>query len=143
MTAMTEKRRDSQMLIVAVFIYAFLLAAYLMSNSMLPETALFPRMIIVLFAVLNTLLVIQSFRGGRGAQVSLRDIGMPLLYFIGIVLYALLFSATNYFVATAVMLVSYMLVLKVRPLWIIPAVTIAYGGFVYLLFVVWLKTSIV
>lgn len=144
MTAKTTQARNNQIILVGVFIYAFLLAAYIMTNSMLPDTALFPRMIIALFAFLNTLMVIQAFRGkGGDAGITWQDIRMPLLYFVGIVLYALLFSLTNYFVATGIMLVVYMLILKVRPLWIIPVITLAFGGFVYLLFVVWLKTSIV
>lgn len=144
MTDKAVKPKNVQILIVGTFIYAFLLAAYLMTNSMLPDTAVFPRMIITLFAILNTFMVAQALRGkGEKSRVTLQEIKMPLIYFLGIVLYAILFSVTNYFVATAVMLVAYMLILKVRPYWVIPVITIAYSIFVYLLFVVWLNTSII
>lgn len=140
---MQKKIQNRQTLFVGIFIYAFLLAAFLMTNSMLPETSLFPRMIIALFTLLNTIMVFQSFQGAAGNRMTLKEIKIPLLYFLGIVLYAFLFHYTNYFIATAVMLIAYMLILKVRPYWIIAAVTAAFELFVYLLFAVWLKTSII
>ena len=144
MTNTMAKPKLNQTLIVGVFLYAFLLAAYLITNSLLKESAIYPWIIITLFTFLNTMMVIDSFRKkSKVSGITVKEIKMPLLYFAGIVLYALLFSWTNYFVATGIMLVAYMLILKVRPIWMIPIIVVGYGTFVYFLFAVWLRTSII
>lgn len=136
------KKSISHDLVVGIVIYAFLACAYVMTNSMLADTALFPRMIIALFAILNTVMVIQAFSGKHKNKFTMKETLMPLAYFAGIIAYAALFHVTNYFVATAVMLVAYLAVLKVRPWWKIGILTAGYLLFVYLLFVVWLKANI-
>ena len=143
MSTRTSKPRNLQTLLVGTFLYALLLGAFSMTGSMLKASALFPRMIIAAFAFLNTLMMIQAFRGKDKSRVDPAEFKMPLAYFTGILAYVFLFGLTNYFTATAVMLVACMSVLRVRPIWLIPTVTLAYGGFVYMLFVVWLNTSIV
>ena len=41
------------------------------------------------------------------------------------------------------MLVGFMIALKVKPWWLILAITAGYALFIYLMFVVWLKVSII
>ncbi|MDO4547647.1 MAG: tripartite tricarboxylate transporter TctB family protein [Clostridia bacterium] len=130
-------------LVIGAVIYAFLIFAFVITNSMLPDSALFPRMIIALFALLNTIMVVQAFTGKYQNKFTMRETLMPLLYFAGIIAYVFLFKWLGYFPATAVMMVAYMFVLKVRPIWKIGVITCGYLVFIYLLFVVWLKTSIV
>lgn len=143
MSTPTSKSKNFQTLLVSVFLYIFLLGAFVMTRSMLKTTALFPRMIIVIFALINTIMVIQSIQGEEKKYVNLKDCKMPLLYFTGIIVYIFLFRLSNYFVATTVMLIAHMLLLKVRPIWMIPIITVVYSGFVYVLFVFWLNTSII
>ena len=134
---------NRQGLIVGIVLYAFILFCWMCTNSFIGDAALFPRMILALFAVLNTIMVIQAFQGKGKVAFSAKEAAMPLLYFAGIVVYALLFNLLDYFPATAIMLVGYMLILKVKPYWLIAALTGGYMVFVYVLFVVWLKTNIV
>lgn len=134
---------NKQGLIIGVILYAFIVFCWMCTNSFIGDASLFPRMILILFALLNTIMVIQSFLGKGAVSFSVKEAAMPLLYFAGIVVYVILFKLLGYFPATAIMLIAYMLILKVKPYWLIAALTAGYLGFVYLLFVVWLKTNIV
>ena len=75
--------------------------------------------------------------------VHWKEIAVPLVAFAAIVVYAVLFDLFGYFPATAVMLVGFMIALKVKPWWLILAITAGYALFIYLMFVVWLKVSII
>ena len=75
--------------------------------------------------------------------VHWKEIAVPLVAFAAIVVYAVLFDLFGYFPATAVMLVGFMIALKVKPWWLILAIRAGYALFIYLLFVVWLKVSII
>lgn len=143
MSTQPSQSKSIQTLLVGAFLYAFLLGAFLMTRSMLQASALFPRMIIAIFTLLNTIMVIQALRGRDKSRVNSAEFKMPLLYFVGVLAYVFLFRLTNYFVATSAMLIACMSIFKVRPVWMIPVITLAYSGFVYVLFVVWLNTSII
>lgn len=143
MSIQPSKSQNIQTLLVGTFLYTFLLGAFLMTRSMLQASALFPRMIIVIFTLLNTIMVVQALRGRDKSCVNPAAFKIPLLYFAGILAYVFLFRLTNYFAATSVILIACMSILKVRPVWMIPVITLAYSGFVYVLFVVWLNTSII
>ncbi len=137
------KKKNIQELIVGVVLYAFILFCWMCTNKFIGDASLFPRMILVLFALLNTIMVIQAFLGkGAEGKFSPKDALMPLAYFAGIVVYVLLFAWVGYFPATVIMLVAFFLILKVKPYWLIPVLTGGYCLFVYLLFVLWLKTRI-
>ena len=137
------KKKNTQELIVGVVLYAFILFCWMCTNKFIGDASLFPRMILVLFALLNTIMVIQAFLGkGAEGKFSPKDALMPLAYFAGIVVYVLLFAWLGYFPATVIMLVAFFLILKVKPYWLIPVLTGGYCLFVYLLFVRWLKTRI-
>ena len=139
------QRKHTRMLVVSAVLYAFILFCWICTNNFVGDAALFPRMILVLFAVLNTIMVIQAFtKKGREekSKFNAKDTLMPLLYFAGVVVYIILFSLIGYFPATVIMLIAFFLILKVRPYWLIAALTGGYCLFVYLLFVLWLKTRI-
>ncbi|WMJ83724.1 tripartite tricarboxylate transporter TctB family protein [Oscillospiraceae bacterium LTW-04] len=134
--------KTKQDLICGSVIYAVLLGAFYMSTKMLPETALFPKLIISTFAILNTIMIIQAFKASGDSSLNLSIMKMPILYFISIAIYVVLFSIVGYFPSTIIMLVSTMYFMKVRPYWIIAAVTAGYMAFVYVLFIMWLKVSL-
>lgn len=139
------KEKSKQTLIVGGILYAFIVFCWVCTNKFVGDASLFPRMILVLFAVLNTIMVVQAFMGkekGEDAKFHIKDALYPLLYFAGIVVYCLLFGWIGYFPATVIMLVALFLILKVKPYWLIPVLTGGYCLFVYLLFVLWLKTRI-
>ena len=138
------QKKNTQGLIVGAVLYAFIVFCWMCTNSFVGDAALFPRMILVLFAVLNTIMVIQAFlnKGKGESKFSFKEALMPLAYFAGIVVYIIVFSLIGYFPATVIMLIAFFLILKVRPYWLIAVLTGGYCLFVYLLFVLWLKTRI-
>lgn len=137
------RKSVSHDLIVGVIFYAFIGFAYYVTTTMLPDSAVFPQMALALLAILNTALVINGFVKKQSNKFSIKDTMMPLLYFAGIIVYVLLFQWIGYFPSTAIMLAAYMVILKVRPLWKIGAITVGYLIFIYLLFIVWLNTSLI
>ena len=134
---------NKQGLIVGLVFYAFILFCWICTNTFVGDASIFPRMILALLALLNTIMIIQAFRGQGKSAFSAKEAAMPLLFFAGIVAYVLLFTLLGYFPSTCIMLIAYMLILKVRPYWLIAALTAGYLAFVYVLFVVWLNTNIV
>lgn len=136
-------KKFTEELITGAVIYAFLAFVYWNTLSMVPASALFPRIVTVGIAILNTGMVFQSFRKHGKASLSLKELLMPAAYYLGIIVYAAAFALIGYFPATAVMLIAYMLVLKVRPIWLIAAITAGYLVFIYVLFVMWLNTNLI
>ena len=67
---------------------------------------------------------------------------MPLVVFLATVVYVVVFAFTNYFIATSIMLVAFMLVEKVKVKWV-ALVTVVYLAFIYYLFVVQLSVRLI
>ena len=102
----------------------------------------------ILLTVLTVIMLyldVRKYAKDHDAEsgVHWKEIAVPLVAFAAIVVYAVLFDLFGYFPATAVMLVGFMIALKVKPWWLILAITAGYALFIYLMFVVWLKVSII
>lgn len=143
--------KAKQDLIVSIVIYLGAGALLALTFGMLPDTALFPRMILSLILFFNTLNVVMVLQRDRKKKeegisepimLSFETAKMPLLVFIATVVYVAVFSVTNYFIATAIMLVAFMLVEKVKLKWI-ALVTVIYLAFIYYLFVVQLSVRLI
>nr|WP_072515047.1 tripartite tricarboxylate transporter TctB family protein [Ndongobacter massiliensis] len=143
--------KAKQDLIITVVIYlgsGFLLA---LTGSMLPDAALFPRMILILVLFLNTLNAAITIKKDMGlrrkntfepSMLTFETAKFPLLVFLATVAYVVVFSFTNYFISTAIMLVAFMLVEKVKIKWI-ALITVVYLAFIYYLFVVQLSVQLI
>ncbi len=133
-------KKAKQDIFVCLVIYAFMLFCFVQTFSMKNGSDTMPRLILALALICNTLLMIRTIRqlkkdpGGDG-YTSISEIKVPMLLFLGVVLYCLIFSFTNYFIATAIMLLAFMLLEKVRPVWKIVAIDVVYLIFIYVLFV--------
>ena len=142
---MSPKARESLITSGALLaVFAFL---YAQTIGMPSSPALFPRMCLILLTFLTILMLyfdLKKYGKDPNADggVHFKDIVRPLLTFAAIVIYALLFDLFGYFPATILLLVGLMFVLKVKPWWLILAITAGYCVFIYLMFVVWLKVSI-
>ena len=143
--------KAKQDLLVSLVIYLGAGALLALTGSMLPDTALFPRMILALTLFLNTLnvwFVLEHDKKERAAGVSEPEMldfetaKMPLVVFLATVVYVAIFAKTNYFIATAIMLVAFMLVEKVKIKWV-ALVTVLYLAFIYYLFVVKLSVRLI
>lgn len=137
---------------ISIVIYVIVGALLAMTGSMLSDSALFPRMILILMLFLNTLNVIMVIRKDRDLRAKdivepimlpFQTAKMPLVVFAATVAYVVLFAVTNYFIATAIMLIAFMLVEKVKPKWMILAITAGYLFFIYYLFVVQLSVRLI
>lgn len=119
----------------AVDYYGFLFA----QTMGMPSTpALFPRMSLILLTVLTVIMLyldVRKYAKDHDAEsgVHWKEIAVPLVAFAAIVVYAVLFDLFGYFPATAVMLVGFMIALKVKPWWLILAITAGYALFIYLM----------
>ena len=143
---MSPKARESVITsVVLLIIYGFLFA----QTMGMPSTpALFPRVCLILLTVLTVIMLyldVRKYAKDHDAEsgVHWKEIAVPLVAFAATVVYAVLFDLFGYFPATAVMLVGFMIALKVKPWWLILAITAGYALFIYLMFVVWLKVSII
>ena len=141
--------KAKQELLIAVVIYAVVGFFFAAGLKLLPDSRKFPNIILFLMALANTINVFTILGKDRAAGVSeaktmtFADIKFPLLAFLGTVVYAALFVLTNYFIATAVFIVAFMLIEKVRPIWLIAAITVGYSAFIYWLFVVQLSVRLI
>ncbi len=134
---MSSKTKET--IVSGIIIYSILGWAFWQTMSMLPASALFPRVIIVLMTVLNTIMVIRSFGMKWESEMNLEDLKIPFIVFMVITIYVIIFRYLGYFIATSILLSSLMLIFKVRPFCKIIAVTIGYCAFVYILFVLQLN----
>ncbi|WP_308588880.1 tripartite tricarboxylate transporter TctB family protein [uncultured Oscillibacter sp.] len=142
---MSSKARES--VITSVVLLAVFGFAYAQTLGMPATPALFPRMCLMLLTVLTLIMLyldVRKYAKDASAQggVHFREISIPLLEFIAVAAYAALFDRFGYFPATVLMLAGFMAALKVKPWWLIPAITAGYVLFIYLMFAVWLKVSI-
>ena len=115
-------KKAKQDIFVCLVIYAFMLFCFVQTFSMKSGSATMPRLILSLAFICNTALTVRTIGqlkknpGGEG-YTSISEIKVPMLMFLGVVLYCLIFNFTNYFVATAIIIPAFMLVEKVRPVW--------------------------
>ena len=133
-------KKAKQDIFVCLVIYAFMLFCFVQTFSMKSGSAPMPRLILSLAFICNTALTVRTIGqlkknpGGEG-YTSISEIKVPMLMFLGVVLYCLIFNFTNYFVATAIMIPAFMLVEKVRPVWKVMLIDVVYLVFIYVLFV--------
>lgn len=132
-----------QDLLSGAFIYVFLLGVFIQTRRLPFDSALFPNMCMALLTLLNTVMCVVAFRKRGESAVSWGLVKMPLLYFAAVVVYVVIFKYLGYFPSTAIMLVCLMAVSKVRPWWKVAAITVGYTAFIYVLFIMWLKVSLI
>jgi hypothetical protein len=134
---------------VGIIVYSLVIVFFSQTFKMPAQASLFPRMVLALMAFLNTAMLIMAFRANAAKKntgssgVTWQMVKMPLLYFAGIVAYCVLFKFMGYFPSTAIALIAFFVISKVRPYWLITAITAGYLVFTYLLFVLWLKVPII
>lgn len=141
-------KKAKQDILVCALIYLFILFCYWQTLTMKSGSEVMPHMILTVAIVCNTALLVRSVSQLRKTSsdegyTSVAEIKMPVLMFLGVVLYCLLFNFLNYFVATAIMLLVFMLIEKVKPLWLIITIDAVYLAFIYTLFVMVLKVPLI
>lgn len=143
--------KTKQDLIISVVLYIAIGYFLYLTAGLMADSAVFPRMVLMLMAVINTINVIQVIMKDKqirdteeaNAMLSWKEAKMPLLTFIGATAYVILFMSTNYFIATVVMIPVFMLIEKIKPVWLIAVITAVYLGFIYWLFVIQLSVRLI
>lgn len=141
-------KKVKQDLLACSIIYVFMLFCFWQTLTMKTGSEIMPRLVLAVALICNTALVVRVLINGKKvsdseAYTSISEIKVPILMFLGVVLYCLIFSFTNYFIATAIMLLAFMLIEKVRPIWKIIAIDAVYLVFIYVLFVMVLKVPLI
>lgn len=140
-------KKAKQDMMACAMIYLFILFCFWQTFTMKSGSEVMPHMILAVAAVCNTALLVRSIRQlhkdpSDEGYTSIAEIKVPVLMFLGVVLYCVLFNFLNYFVATAIMLLVFMLIEKVKPLWLILTIDGIYLAFIYVLFVMVLKVPL-
>ena len=144
---MTSKKKK-QDLITCIVIYIFLIAAYIPTRSMRNGAEFMPWLIIGIAALCNTILLVRVLRTvpedqkGEG-YIDFSVSKVPILAFAGMIIYAILVKYTNYFIATAIMLPTFMLIEKIKKIWLIVLIDVIYLAFIYVMFVIVLKVPMI
>ena len=140
-------RKAKQDIFACILIYAFMLFCFMQTFTMKSGAETMPRLILSVALICNTALLVRTVRQlkknpSNEGYTSISKIKVPILMFLGVVLYCVLFSFTNYFIATAILILVFMLIEKVKPLWLILTIDAVYLVFIYVLFVVVLKVPL-
>lgn len=141
-------RKKKQDLITCILIYVFLIAALIPTTSMRNGAQFMPWLIAGIAALCNTILLIRVLRtvpvdkDGEG-YIDFSVSKVPLLAFVGMLIYAVLVKYTNYFIATAIMLPTFMLIEKIKKIWLIVLIDVIYLAFIYVMFVIVLKVPMI
>ena len=132
-----------------IFIYLLLIAILIPTFSMRNGAEYMPRLIAGIAGLCNTILLIRVLRTkaddsqGNPKYLDLHTLAVPVLAFIGMVVYAVIVKYTNYFIATAIFLPCFMLAEKIRKFWLILLIDGIYLGFIYVMFVIVLKVPMI
>lgn len=141
---------------IAIGIVFYALSAFVLyqtANLRQPDSKIFPYMIVSMILLLTTILFVRAViaffittekpREKQSAGKLKKEVLIPCIAFVGIFIYTLLFDFTNYFIASAVLIAAFLLINKVRPLWLIAVITAGYLLFAYVLFVQLLNVRLI
>jgi len=145
-----KKKVLHQDVYISIVLY-IVLAFFLFASIKLPkDSAYFPIMLIAGLAILNTSVLVKGLNktkemGKEGTIVNAINwdtIKVPLLVFVFVVGYIVLFRLTNYYISTTVFMIALMKFYKVKSWKAIIVVTLIYNVFVYLGFSIGLKVPL-
>lgn len=138
------KLRPSQDVYISLVIFAFLAFIYSQTIHLPKNSALFPKMLLGAFLILNIFLLIKGIKStiissktGQSIIYSLSFSGLkkPIFVFLIIIGYILIFKSLGYFVATTIMLPTMMVYFKIHSWKKIVSIVFIYNLFIYILFV--------
>lgn len=131
----------------------YVVLAFFLSVSMkLPkDSSYFPIMLIAGLAIFNTSVLIKGIsrtkemRNEESAKnaISWDSIKIPLLVFVIIAVYIVLFSLTNFYVATSIFMVALMKFYRVQSWKTIILVTLIFNIFIYVGFTIGLNVPLI
>jgi len=137
---MKQKQTDADTIagIVLLLCSAFF---YVRSGRLIPEAAVWPKMLLVIIAIMGTLLTIRGVRKSLKAAESeklvlrLKEMSGPAVVLVVMTAYAVCMDLTGFFISTAIFLPLSMALLKQKSIPVLFGVTVGVEAFVYWLFV--------
>ena len=105
----------------------------------------FSRFVLVLFIALGLVLCVTSILKAKepaGKEVALEEFKNPMIMFVLVTAYVILMSVLGFFTASALFMPAVMLFMGYRKPIPMICVTVGMLGFVYVLFVAWLKVRL-
>lgn len=147
-----KKKSLHQDVYISLAVYMLVGLLLLKSVGMNEQSAIFPRMILIGLALLNTAVFIRGLKNTRVLNESDQGvinhirwevIKAPLAVFLITAVYALIFSLTNYFVATTIFIVGLMKFYKVKSWKTILLLTVIFNAAIYVGFVMGLKVPLI
>ena len=139
------KKKLHQDIYIAIIVYIFAFGMlFLGLNIKSSESKLYPFICLGLIIVLDTILLISAIFNTKlmspqaleeANTVRWNEIKKPLLIFLGVLVYVVLFDFFGYFVSTAVMMIGFMWLLGVRSWKILILVPAGLLALIYFFFV--------
>lgn len=147
-----KKKSLHQDVYISVAVYIIVGALLLISVGMNESSAIFPRMILIGLALLNTAVFVRGIKNtnilnkseeGIINPIRSEVIKAPLIVFGITALYALLFSITNFFIATSIFMIGLMKFYKVKSWKTIILLVLIFNAAIYVGFVMGLKVPLI
>ncbi|MEL7649999.1 MAG: tripartite tricarboxylate transporter TctB family protein [Sedimentibacter sp.] len=137
---------------ISIVIYSALIFMYTVAAKLPKDSSIFPKMLIVLFAVLNTAVFIKAVKKTRIMMsennkevntITWKTIKTPLTVFLISVIYVIILKISNYFIATAIFMIVLMKFYKLKSWKTILLTTIIYNIIIYVGFVKMLNVPLI
>ncbi|MGI6114219.1 MAG: tripartite tricarboxylate transporter TctB family protein [Mahellales bacterium] len=139
-----KTKRIHQDVYISVLLYIVSIFFLVISLRLPKNSAIFPVLLIVAFAILNTSLLINGIKKTKVIwneepnfvnSINWKVIKKPLIVFVIVVLYSILFRVTNFFIATTIFMIALMKFYKVKSWVNIILITISLNIIIYVGFV--------
>lgn len=137
---------------ISIAVYILVGIFLTMSTKLVEASAVFPRMILIGLAILNTVVMSKGIKQtkemratGSETKNSIRweVIQAPMIVFLITVGYVALFSFTNFFISTSVFIIALMKYYKVKSWKSILLLVVIFNAAIYIGFVMGLKVPLI
>ncbi len=147
-----KKKSLHQDVYISIAVYVVVGLLLFKSIGMNEQSAIFPRMILIGLALLNTAVLMRGIKNTKALNESDKGvvnhirwevIKAPLGVFVITALYAFIFTLTNYFIATSLFMIGLMKFYKVKSWKTIILLVVIFNAAIYVGFVMGLKVPLI
>ena len=137
---------------ISVVLYLVSIFFLIQSLKLPSDSAMFPILAIVAFAILNTIVLFDGIKKTKAMwneepgsinTINCNIIKKPLVVFVLTVIYAILFKYTNFFIATTIYMIALMKFYKIKSWLNIISITTAFNIVIYIGFVKMLHVPLI
>lgn len=126
---------------ISIAIYVAIALLLTVSVKLLGHSSVFPTMLLIAIGILNTSVLAKGIHKTKSMNadnskitnpIRWEIIRIPLIVFIFLVIYVILFTITNFFIATTIFMIALMKFYKIKSWKTILLVTLIFNIFVYI-----------